>query len=115
QRVYYDLTGLPPTPEAVEAFCTDPDPNAYEKIVDDLLASPRYGERWARHWLDTIQFADTHGYEHDVGRNNAWPFRDYVIEALNTDRPWARFVREQLAADYFYPDAPELTPALGYL
>lgn len=115
QRLYYDLIGLPPTPEEVEAFCADTDPAAYERLVDGLLASPRYGERWARHWLDTIQFADSHGYEHDVGRNNAWPFRDYVIEALNADRPWARFIREQLAADYFYPDAPELTPALGYL
>ena len=115
QRIHYDLTGLPPTPEEVDAFRGNPDPAAYEELVDRLLASPRYGERWARHWLDTIQFADSHGYEHDVGRYNAWPFRDYVIEALNADRPWARFIREQLAADYFYPDAPELTPALGYL
>lgn len=115
QRLHYDITGLPPTPAEVEAFCADPDPDAYEKLVDRLLASPRYGERWARHWFDTIQFADSHGYEHDVGRDNAWPFRDYVIQALNGDKPWARFVREQLAADHFYPEQPELTPALGYL
>ncbi len=115
QRLYYDLVGLPPTPEAVDAFCNDPDPQAYENLVDGLLASPRYGERWARHWLDTIQFADSHGYEHDIGRDHAWPYRDYVIEALNNDTPWQRFIREQLATDYFFPDAPELTPALGYL
>lgn len=115
RRVYYDLTGLPPSPEDVDAFSADPDPGAYENLVDQLLASPRYGERWARHWFDTIQFADSHGYEHDIGRFHAWPYRDYVIQAFNDDKPWARFVREQLAADYFYPDEPELTPALGYL
>ncbi|MBL7647667.1 MAG: PSD1 domain-containing protein [Candidatus Hydrogenedentes bacterium] len=115
RRVYYDLTGLPPTPEAVDAFCADPNPLAYEDLVDRLLASPRYGERWARHWLDTIHFADSHGYEHDVARDNAWPYRDYVIQSFNRDTPWPRMIREQLAADYFYPDEPELTPALGYL
>lgn len=115
RRVYFDLTGLPPAPEEVEAFVNDPDPKAYDALVDRLLASPRYGERWARHWFDTIQFADSHGFEHDLARDHAWPFRDYVIEALNADTPWDRFIREQLAADYFYPDRPELTPALGYL
>ncbi len=115
QRVHFDITGLPPSPEEVETFCSDPDPAAYEKLVDRLLASPRYGERWARHWFDTIQFADTHGYEHDIIRANAWPYRDYVIQAFNEDKAWARFIREQLATDYFYPDQPEMTPALGYL
>ena len=115
RRVYYDLTGLPPTPQEVEAFVSDLDPLAYEKTVDQLLASPRYGERWARHWLDTIHFADSHGYEHDVGRDNAWPFRDYVIDAFNRDTSWTRFVREQLATDVFYPDETHLTPALGFL
>ncbi len=115
RRVSYDLTGLPPTPEEVAAFVADPDRQAYEKLVARLLASPRYGERWARHWLDTIHFADSHGYEHDLGRDNAWRFRDYVIEAFNQDTPWPRFIREQLAADVFYPDAPRLTAALGYL
>ena len=115
RRVYYDLTGLPPTPEDVDAFVADTDPLAYEKIVDRLLASPRYGERWARHWLDTIHFADSHGYEHDVGRDNAWPFRDYVIDAFNRDASWTRFIREQLATDVFYPDEARLTPALGFL
>lgn len=115
RRLYYDLIGLPPAPEAVEAFVADSSPAAYENLVDRLLASPRYGERWARHWFDTIQFADSHGYEHDIGRDHAWPYRDYVIQSLNDDKPWARFIREQLATDYFYPDEPQLTPALGYL
>ena len=115
RRVSYDLTGLPPTPKEVEAFVADKDHRAYEKLVGRLLDSPRYGERWARHWLDTIHFADSHGYEHDIGRDNAWRFRDYVIEALNKDTPWPRFIREQLAADIFYPEEPRLTPALGYL
>ena len=115
RRVYFDLTGLPPTPQEVAAFVADSDPLAYEKTVDLLLASPRYGERWARHWLDTIHFADSHGYEHDVGRDNAWPFRDYVIDGFNRDTSWTRFIREQLATDVFYPEETRLTPALGFL
>jgi len=115
RRVSYDLTGLPPTPEEVAAFVADQDQQAYEKLVARLLASPRHGERWARHWLDTIHFADSHGYEHDLGRDNAWRFRDYVIEAFNQDTPWPRFIREQLAADVFYPEEPRLLAALGYL
>ena len=118
RRVSYDLTGLPPTPQEVAAFATESIRNpqsAIRNLTDRLLASPRYGERWARHWLDTIHFADSHGFEHDVGRDNAWRFRDYVIAALNSDTPWPRFIREQLAADVFFPDEPQLTPALGYL
>ncbi|MFN0125856.1 MAG: DUF1549 and DUF1553 domain-containing protein [Verrucomicrobiales bacterium] len=115
RRVFIDLAGLPPTPDEVEAFERDPDPAAYEAVVDRLLASPRHGERWARHWLDTIHFADTHGFEHDVFRPHAWRFRDYVIQAFNADTPWPRFIREQLAADRFYPDEPRLTAALGFL
>ena len=115
RRVTYDLTGLPPTPEEAAALLSDPDPQAYEKVVDRLLDSPRYGERWARHWLDTIHFADSHGYEHDMGRDNAWRFRDYVISALNHDTPWSQFIHEQLAADICYPEEPQLTPALGFL
>ena len=114
-RLYYDLIGLPPSPEETEAFVADPDPAAYDQMVDRLLASPRHGERWARHWFDAIQFADSHGYEHDIGRYNAWPYRDYMIQSLNDDKPWPRLIREQLAADYFYPDEPDLMPALGYL
>jgi hypothetical protein len=115
RRLTFDLHGLPPTPDEVEAFVADKDPKAYEKLVDRLLDSPRYGERWARHWLDTIHFADTHGFEHDLARPNAWRYRDYVIESLNRDTPWPRFIREQLAADVFYADEPRLTAALGFL
>ena len=115
RRLYDDLHGLPPTPEAVEAFVADPDPMAYEKLVDRLLESPHYGERWARHWLDCVHFADSHGCEHDVFRANAWRYRDYVIASLNNDTPWARFIREQLAADRFYPQEPQLTAALGFI
>lgn len=115
RRVYFDLHGLPPTPEAVETFVADPDPLAYEKLVDELLASDRYGERWARHWLDTVHFADSHGCEHDVFRPNAWRYRDYVISSFNRDTSWSRFIREQLVADRFYPDEPHLTAALGFI
>lgn len=115
RRLYYDLIGLPPSPEDVQRFVDDPGESNYLRIVDELLESPRYGERWARHWLDTIHFADSHGYEHDVGRDEAWPFRDYVIQALNRDTPWDQFIRQQLAIDVFEPDATDLTPALGFL
>ena len=115
RRLYFDLHGLPPEPDAVTAFVKDPDPMAYEKLVDRLLASERYGERWARHWLDTVHFADSHGCEHDVFRPNAWRYRDYVIASLNNDTPWDRFIREQLAADRFYPDDSGLTAALGFI
>ncbi|MCY2984726.1 MAG: PSD1 and planctomycete cytochrome C domain-containing protein [Planctomycetota bacterium] len=115
RRVYYDLTGLPPTPKETRDFELDPDEHAYQHLVDRLLNSERYGERWARHWFDAIHFADSHGYEHDVGRDNAWPYRDYMIDALNQDKPWSRMIREQLATDYFYPDEPQWTPALGFL
>src|SRR5688572_11056257 len=99
RRVYFDGTGLPPTPEEVEAFVGDPDHAAYEKLVDRLLASPRYGERWARHWLDVVRFADSNGYETNVERRNAYHYRDWVIKALNDDMPYDRFVRAQLAGD----------------
>jgi hypothetical protein len=115
RRVYFDLHGLAPTPEEVDAFVQSGEPQAYELLVDRLLASPRYGERWARHWLDTIHFADTHGYEHDVFRPNAWRFRDYVIASFNRDTPWDRFIREQVAADVIFPDEPHLAVALGFL
>ena len=115
RRLYFDLHGLPPTPDEVDAFVSDKDPRAYERLVDRLLDSPRYGERWARHWLDTIHFADTHGFEHDLIRTNAWRYRDYVIESFNRDTPWARFVREQLAPDVFFPDEPRLMVGLGFI
>ncbi len=99
RRVTFDLTGLPPTPEQIAAFVADDAPDAYERLVDRLLASTHYGERWARHWLDVVRFAESHGYETNQLRPNAWPYRDYVIRALNNDTPFARFVREQLAGD----------------
>jgi hypothetical protein len=99
RRVTFDLTGLPPTPEEIDAFIQDDAPDAYEKLVDRLLASPAYGERWGRHWLDVARFAESHGYEMNTLRPNAWPYRDYVIQAFNEDRPFPRFVREQMAGD----------------
>ncbi|MBI2927107.1 MAG: PSD1 domain-containing protein [Verrucomicrobia bacterium] len=115
RRLTLDLHGMLPTPEEVDSFAHDAGPQAYEKLVERLLAAPRYGERWARHWLDAIHFADTHGFEHDLIRTNAWRYRDYVIESLNCDTPWPRFIREQLAADAFFPDEPRLTVALGFI
>lgn len=115
RRLHADLTGLPPTLAEVNAFVSSTDPKAYEKLVDKLLASPRHAERWARHWLDVIHFAETHGYEHDLPRDNAWRYRDYVIESLHADKPWGRFIREQLAADHFSPEEPGALRALGFL
>jgi len=99
RRVTYDLIGLPPTPAEITAFLNDRSPNAYEKVVDRLLASPQYGERWARHWLDLVRFAETDGHEFDFEKQNAWAYRDYVIRALNADVPYDQFVREHLAGD----------------
>lgn len=99
RRLSFDVTGLPPSPEEMAAFVSDPDPLAYEKQVERLLASPRYGERWARHWLDVVRFAESDGYEKNTPRPNAWPYRDYVIRALNEDLPYNRFILEQLAGD----------------
>jgi hypothetical protein len=115
RRLTYDLHGLPPTPAEIDAFVGDPDPRAYEKLVDRLLASPRYGERWARHWLDVVHYGDAHGYDKDKLRLSAWPYRDYVIRAFNEDRPYARFVKEQLAGDVFYPGSRDGIAALGFL
>jgi hypothetical protein len=99
RRLHFDLLGLPPAPEEVEEFVNDSRPDAYERLVDRLLASPAYGERWGRHWLDVVRFAESHGYEMNTLRPTAWPYRDYVIRAFNEDRPFPRFVREQLAGD----------------
>ncbi len=115
RRLYFDLIGLPPTPERVQQFVNDRHPNAYEKLVDELLASPRYGERWARHWLDVVHYGDTHGYDKDKLRPNAWPYRDYVIRALNEDKPYARFVAEQIAGDVLYPGTRDGMQALGFI
>jgi mono/diheme cytochrome c family protein len=115
RRVSFDLTGLPPTPEEVAAFTADAAPDAYEKLVDRLLASPRYGERMARYWLDLVRYADGDGYRADDYRPHAWRYRDYVIRSLNSDKPYDRFVREQLAGDELYPDDPDALVATGYL
>lgn len=110
RRVSYDLTGLPPTPEQRIAFEGDTRPDAYECMVDALLASPHYGEHWAQHWLDLVRYADTHGFEVNTERPNAWPYRDYVIRAMNADTPYPQFVREQIAGDSLGQDA-----ATGFL
>jgi mono/diheme cytochrome c family protein len=117
RRVYFDLTGLPPSPEEVAAFVrqSDPTDETYEVLVDNLLASPRYGERWARHWLDVVHFGETHGYDKDKPRPNAWPYRDYVIRAFNEDKPYSRFVQEQLAGDVLFPDTRDGIEALGFM
>jgi len=115
RRVCIDLTGLPPTPDELNTFLKDDSKDAYEKLVDRLLASPRYGERWARHWLDVAHFADSHGQDQDRFRPNAWPYRDYVIKSLNADKPYARFVKEQVAGDVLWPDDPAAIIATGFL
>src|SRR5260370_30560824 len=99
RRTYLDLIGLPPTPEEQNRFLNDPSPTAFERVVDDLLSRPRYGERWARHWLDAVRYAESNGYERDGAKPNAWRYRDYVIESLNADKPYDRFLQEQLAGD----------------
>ncbi|MDF1824791.1 MAG: PSD1 and planctomycete cytochrome C domain-containing protein [Verrucomicrobiales bacterium] len=99
RRLSFDLIGLPPTPEELEAFLADESPEAYDGVVERLLDSPRYGERWAQHWLDVVRYADTHGFEVNTERKNAWPYRDYVIEAFNANTPWDQFIREQIAGD----------------
>ena len=115
RRLSFDLIGLPPTPEECEQFERDQAPDAYERLVDRLLASPHYGERWARHWMDVVHFAETHGHDQDRIRPNAWPYRDYLIESFNRDIPYARFVQEQLAADVLFPNEPRLVVALGMI
>ncbi len=115
RRLSFDLTGLPPTPAELATFLADTAPDAYERLVERLLASPAYGERWARHWLDVVHYGETHGYDKDKPRLNAWPYRDYVIRAFNDDRPYARFVQEQLAADVLFPNETQLIPALGFI
>jgi hypothetical protein len=104
RRVTYDLSGLPPTPEEIDAFLADKSPAAYEKAVDRLLASPRHGERWARHWLDLARYADSDGFKADHSRPNIWRYRDYVMRAFNSDKPYDRFVREQIAGDELWPE-----------
>src|SRR5438128_2489105 len=115
RRVYFDLIGLPPALEEMRAFLADKSPRAYERVVDRLLASPRYGERWAGHWMDAVHFAETHGHDQDRIRTNAWPYRDYLIASFNADKPYTRFVQEQVAGDILFPDDPQATVALGLI
>ena len=114
RRVTYNLHGLPPTPEEVAAFVADKDPKAYEKLVERLLASPRYGEQWARHWLDVVRFAESDGYEYDTHRPDAYRFRDYVIGSFNEDKPYDLFLKEQLAGDEMDPKNDTLLVASGF-
>jgi Protein of unknown function (DUF1553)/Protein of unknown function (DUF1549) len=115
RRLTYDLTGLPPAPAEVDAFLRDKSPDAYEKLVDRLLASPQYGERWAAKWLDVVRYADTNGFELDLDRPHAWRYRDYVIQSFNADKPYTRFIQEQIAGDEMFPGNNEALIATGYL
>ena len=108
RRAYFDLIGLPPTPEQIDEFVDDSSPEAYEKLIDKLLASDHYGERWARHWLDVVRYADSEGFEPDLYAPNAWRYRDYVIKSFNEDKPYDRFVQEQIAGDELWPDNLDL-------
>jgi len=115
RRLYFDLIGLPPTPQEIDDFVHDKSPQAYEQLVDRLLASNGYGEHWARHWLDVVHYADTHGYDKDKLRPNAWPYRDYVIRSLIADKPYERFVREQIAGDALWPNTVDGITATGFI
>ena len=115
RRAYFDLLGIPPTPEQTAAFLADKSPHAYEQLIDRLLESPRYGERWGRHWLDLVRYAESDGYKQDAYRPNAWRYRDYVIRSLNADKPYDQFIREQLAGDELAPHDPDAIAATGYL
>lgn len=115
RRATYDLTGLPPTPQEVDAFVRDEDPEAYRKLIDRLLASSHYGERWGRHWLDVVRFGESNGYERNFIINTLWPFRDYVIESINEDKPFHQFIREHLAGDVFGAGNPDVEVGSAFL
>ena len=106
RRAYFDLWGLPPSPEEVATFAAEPTEEAWLKLIDRLLASPHYGERWARHWLDVVRYAESNGYERDGDKPSAWRYRDYVIQAFNKDKPYDQFIREQLAGDEMSESMP---------
>jgi Protein of unknown function (DUF1549)/Protein of unknown function (DUF1553) len=114
RRATFDLTGLPPTPEEIDAFVNDRSANAWEKVVDRLLASPHYGEQWGRHWLDVVRFAESDGYEYDMHRPDAWRYRDYVVRSFNSDKPYNEFVKEQLAGDEIDSKNTEYLVASGF-
>jgi hypothetical protein len=115
RRLSFDLHGLPPTPDEIDAFVRDERPDAYANLVERLLASPRYGERWGRHWLDVVHYGDTHGYDKDKRRDWAWPYRDYVVKSLNADKPYRRFIEEQIAGDVLFPSDPSSVVATGFV
>ena len=115
RRLTHDLHGLPPTPDEVDAFIADDRPDAYENLVNRLLGHPRFGERMAQHWLDLAHYADTHGFERDKRRPNAWRYRDYVIKSFNNDKPYLRFLKEQIAGDVIWPDDEDANVAIGFL
>ncbi len=115
RRLYFDVIGLPPHPDLVDAFVADPDPDAYSKLVDRLLDSPHFGERWARHWMDVARFAESHGYEQDYDRPYAYHYRDFLIWAFNEDMPFDQFVRWQIAGDELRAEDPEAMAATGFL
>ena len=115
RRLYYNLHGLPPTQEQMESWLNDQRPDAYEQLVDSLLASPRYGMRWGQHWLDLVRYAESDGYREDAYRPDAWPYRDYVIKSFNDDKPYDQFVREQLAGDELNPDDPNVLIGTAFL
>lgn len=115
RRATFDLTGLPPTPEEIAAFLRDPSPNAFENVIDRLLASPAYGERWGRHWLDVARYADSNGLDENVAHGNAWRYRDYVIRAFNADKPYDRFLTEQIAGDLVPDGGTDGLIATGFL
>ena len=114
RRAYYDLTGLPPEPEVVEAFAADPTPQAWSALIETLLASPHYGEQWGRHWLDLVRYAETNSYERDGAKPFVWRYRDYVIQSFNSDKPYDRFITEQLAGDELPQKTPDSIVATGY-
>ena len=115
RRITFDLTGLPPTPEQINAFVHDDSPGAWERLIDRLLESPHYGERWGRHWLDLVRYAESDGYKQDAYRPNAWRYREYVVRAFNEDKPYDRFIMEQLAGDEIAPEDPDAIVATGFL
>jgi hypothetical protein len=115
RRVKFDLLGLPPTPAEIDAFVNDPSTRAYEDLIDRFLASPHYGERWGRHWLDVVRFGESQGYERDKLRDHAWRYRDYVIQSFNDDKPYPQFVKEQIAGDLLEPLTADGIVATGFL
>ena len=114
RRAYYDITGLPPKIAEVKAFIADNSPDAFEKVIDKLLASDQYGERWGRHWLDLVRFAETNGYERDSRKDLIWKYRDYIIRAFNQDKPYDRFIKEQLAGDLLPDRDGDSVTATGF-